>query len=113
MKPTARLITWEEIEGFAESSDKEAFKSEVSAEGCEAFLRAHPEFPKMECTAERLCDFLSFGDKPEDETEALEKLRDIPYLSSAQRKIRDEKLRQAAIASRNAHRRHSRFALIG
>jgi hypothetical protein len=49
----------------------------------------------------------------EKEAEALEKLRDVPYLSDAQRKVRDAKLRTAAIASRNAHRKHGRLALVG
>jgi len=159
MKPTARFVHWNEIEGFRESLDKALFKSEINAEGASAFIEAHPEFPQMECTAERLCEFLSFGDKPmvranlelayaaldiprltpvvepepepvkkialnpvvaaqtaepsEEETESLEKLRDVPYLSDVQRKIRDEKLRRAAVTSRNAHRRHDRLALIG
>jgi hypothetical protein len=159
MKPTARFIHWNEIEGFAEAQDKESFKAEVNAEGCEAFLSAHPEFPQLECTAERIKEFLSYGDKPmvrpnlelayealdlprlmlviesepapvkkivlnpiqaaqtadpsEEEREHLEKLRDVPYLSDAQRRIRDEKLRQAAVASRNTRRRHDRVALIG
>ena len=53
------------------------------------------------------------ADPDDEEREHLEKLRDIPYLSDAQRRIRDEKLRQAAIQSRNAHRRHNHLALIG
>lgn len=160
MKPTARFITWTEIEGFAEARDQEQFKAEVNAEGCQCFIENHAEFPQMECTAERLRDFLSFRDKPmvranlelacttldlpritpvkvepeseptkkivlnpvvaaqtsepsEEEREHMEKLRDIPYLSDAQRRIRDVKLRRAAVASRNAHRRHDRLALIG
>jgi hypothetical protein len=160
MKPTAHFIHWNEIEGFAEAKDKESFKAELNVEGCESFLRAHPEYPRLEAVAERIQEFLSRGDKPmvranlelaykaldiprvtsvvelepepkkkialnqvvaaqtadptEEETEALEKLRDIPYLlSDAQRRVRDEKLRRAAVASRIAHRRHDRMALIG
>jgi hypothetical protein len=159
MKPTAHIIHWTEIEGFSESQDKETFKAEVNAEGCESFLEAHPEYLRHEAVAERVQEFLSRGDKPmvrqnlelayrvldvpritqieesepeptmkivlnpvqaaqtaqpsEEESEALEKLRDIPYLSDAQRRIRDEKLRRAAIESRNNHRRHDRLALIG
>lgn len=159
MKLTARLINWNEIEGFSEAQDKESFKSEIDAEGCEAFIAAHPEFPQLECTAERLREFLSFGDRPmirqnlelayqaldiprlmpvvEPEFEptktvvlnpvvaaqtakptggeaaVLDKLRDVAYLSDGQRRVRDEKLRRAAIASRNSHRRHDRLALIG
>jgi hypothetical protein len=57
MKPTARFIHWNEIEGFRESPDKSSFKSEINAEGAAAFIEAHPEFPRMECTAERLREF--------------------------------------------------------
>jgi hypothetical protein len=53
------------------------------------------------------------ADPTEEETEALERLKDIPHLSDFQRRTRDEKLRQGAIASRNSHRRHDRLALIG
>jgi hypothetical protein len=159
MKPTPRFITWSEIEGFAEAQDKELFKAEVNAEGCETFLQAHPEYLRHEAVAERIQEFFSRGDKPmvhanlelaykaldiprlvpivesepetpkkivlnpvqaaqtsepgEEEREHLEKLRDVPYLSDAQRRIRDAKLRQAAIESRNSHRRHDRLALIG
>jgi hypothetical protein len=48
----------------------------------------------------------------EEEAEALEKLRDVPHLSDQQRKVRDAKLRTAAIASRNSHRKHGRLALV-
>jgi hypothetical protein len=157
MKPTARLITWKEIEGFHEARDKESFKSEINAEGCQAFLEAHKDFPQTEYTARKLQEWL--GDLPlirsnlerayesldlgtltevvqtepqpikevsiqpvqaaqtapptEEETEALEKLKDVPHLSDAQRKARDAKLRTAAIASRNTHRKHDRLALVG
>jgi len=162
MKPTARLMTWKEIEGFAGAPGKEVFKAEINAEGCKAFLAAHPEFPRHEFTARKLQDFLAHGDHPlvrsnleraytelseeigtlvsieapkpkptkkptvlkpvvaaqtaeptEEEAEAHEKLRDIPHLSDAQRKVRDAKLRTAAIASRNSHRKHGRIALVG
>jgi hypothetical protein len=157
MKPTTRLIAWKEIEGFLEAQDKESFKAEVNAEGCQAFLEAHPEFPQTEYTARKLQEWL--GDLPlvrsnlerayesldlgrlteverpepnptkelniqsalaaqtapptEEEAEALEKLRDVPHLSDAQRKVRDAKLRSAAIESRNTHRKHDRLALVG
>jgi hypothetical protein len=159
MKPTARFITWTEIEGFSGAQDQETFKAEVNAEGCESFLEAHPEYLRHEAVAERVQEFLSRGDRPmvrqnlelaytvldipritqieepepeepkrmilnpvvaaqtsqpdDEEREHLEKLGDIPYLSDAQRRIRDEKLRRAAIASRDAHRRHSPAALVG
>lgn len=159
MKRTARFIHWNEIEGFAKAPDQEQFKAEINAEGAAAFIEAHPEFPRMECTAERLREFLSFGDKPmirqnlelayqaldiprlmpvvdpepeptkkvvlnpvqaaqtaeptEEEAETLERLKDISHLSDFQRRARDAKLRQAAITSRNSHRRHDRLALIG
>ena len=62
MKPTARLITWKEIEGFHEARDKESFKSEINAEGCQAFLEAHKEFPQTEYSAIKLQEWL--GDLP-------------------------------------------------
>ncbi len=157
MKLTARLITWKEIEGFSEAQDKQSFKSEINAEGCQAFLEAHKDFPQTEYTARKLQEWL--GDLPlirsnleraydsldlgtlteveqpkpqptkeisiqpvlaaqtapatEEEAEALEKLKDVPHLSDAQRKVRDAKLRSAAIASRNVHRKHDRLALVG
>jgi hypothetical protein len=158
MKPTARLIPWKEIEGFSEATDVESFKSEINAEGCQAFLEVHPEFPQTEYTAQKLQEWL--GDLPlirsnlerayealdlgtlvevkepepkptkkptvlkpvasaqtaaptEQEEEALEKLKDVPHLSDAQRHVRDAKLRTAAIASRNTHRKHGRLALVG
>jgi hypothetical protein len=157
MKPTARLITWKEIEGFVEARDKGSFKGEINAEGCQAFLKGHPKFPQTEYTAKKLQEWL--GDLPmvrsnlerayealdlgtlteieqaepqptkeldiqpvqaaqtapptEEETEALEKLKDVPHLSDQQRKVRDSKLRSAAIASRNTHRKHDRLALVG
>jgi hypothetical protein len=49
----------------------------------------------------------------EEESEALEKVKDVPYLHDSQRKIRDLKLRAAAIESRNAHRKHHSSVLIG
>ena len=49
----------------------------------------------------------------EEEQEALERLKDVPHLSDQQRKARDAKLRTAAIASRNSHRKHGRLALVG
>jgi hypothetical protein len=49
----------------------------------------------------------------EEEFEALEKLKDVPHLHDSQRKIRDSKLRDAAISSRNSHRKHHPSALIG
>jgi hypothetical protein len=157
MKPTARLTTWKEIEGFSEATDVESFKSEINAEGCQAFLEVHPEFPQTEYTAtklqewlgglpmiranlERAYESLDLGTltevaqpepKPtkelniqpvlaaqtaaptEEEAEALERLRDVPHLSDAQRKVRDAKLRSAAISSRNSHRKHGRLALVG
>jgi hypothetical protein len=51
--------------------------------------------------------------RSEQEVEVLEKLKDVPYLHDSQRKARDAKLRAAAIASRNAHRKHRDIALIG
>jgi hypothetical protein len=157
LRPCARLITWKEIEGFVEAQNKESFKGEINAEGCQAFLKVHPEFPQTEYTAKKLQEWL--GDLPmirsnlerayesldlgtlteveqpepkptkevniqpvlaaqtapptEEEAEALEKLRDVAHLSDAQRKVRDEKLRRAAIASRNTHRKHDRLALVG
>jgi hypothetical protein len=157
MKPTARLITWKEIEGFSQAKNKELFKDEVNREGCECFLAAHPEFIKTEFTAEKLLEFLTHGDLPlirqnlerayksldlgtlvsveepepkptkkptvlkpvaaaqtalptEEEAESLEKLKDLPHLSDQQRKVRDAKLRSAAIASRNSNRK---IALVG
>jgi hypothetical protein len=157
MKLTARLITWKEIEGLSDAQDKESFKVEINAEGCQAFLKAHPEFPQTEYSATKLQEWL--GDLPlvrsnlerayesldlgtltaveqpepqpnkeiniqpvlaaqvaeptEEEQEVLEKLKDVPHLSDAQRKVRDAKLRSAAIASRNSHRKHGRLALVG
>jgi hypothetical protein len=157
MKPSARLITWKEIEGFVEAQNKESFKGEINAEGCQAFLKVHPEFPQTEYTAKKIQEWL--GDLPmvrsnleraydaldlgtltevvqpepqhtkevstqpllaaqtapptEEEVEGFEKLRDVPWLSDAQRKVRDEKLRRAAIASRKVHRKHDRLALVG
>jgi hypothetical protein len=156
-RPSARLITWKEIEGSHENQDKESFKAEINAEGCQAFLEGHPEFPQTEYTARKLQEWL--GDLPmvrsnleraydaldlgtltrveqpepkptkelniqpvqaaqvaeptEKEAEALERLKDVPHLSDAQRKLRDAKLRSAAIASRNSHRKHGRLALVG
>jgi hypothetical protein len=49
----------------------------------------------------------------EEEQEVLEQLKDVPYLSDAQRKARFAKLRREAIASRIARRTHSAIALVG
>lgn len=160
MKIKARLVSWKEVEGYSEAPNKEEFKAEVDREGCEAFLAAHPEFPRTEYTAQKLQDWLAHGDlpflrcnlerayesldlgtlteveKPQPkptkqvintepvraaqtsaptarEAKNLEGLRDVPHLSDQQRKIRDAKLRAAAIASRNSHRKHDRTALVG
>ena len=61
-RPSARLITWKEIEGFLEAKDKESLESEINAEGCQAFLKAHPEFPQTEYSAIKLQEWL--GDLP-------------------------------------------------
>jgi hypothetical protein len=64
MKMTARLISWKEIEGYSGAPDKELFKSTINAEGCEAFLAAHPEFPCHVFSATKLQEFLAHGDYP-------------------------------------------------
>jgi hypothetical protein len=156
MKPTPRLDTWRDVEGFVATQE---FKDAFNEEGATAFLESNPTFPQMDITATILYEWLNSRDLPfsranceyawklldlghltpvetkpepkpkqvdikpmqaaqtapatEEEAEALEKLKDVPHLSDAQRKVRDAKLRSAAIASRNAHRKHGRLALVG
>ena len=156
MKPTPRLDTWRDIEGFVATQE---FKDAFNEEGAKAFLEFNPTFPQMDITATILYEWLNSRDLPfsranceyawklldlghltpvetkhepepkqvvikpiqaaqtapptEEEAEAIDKLRDVPHLSDQQRKVRDSKLRTAAIASRNAHRKHGRLALVG
>jgi hypothetical protein len=152
MKPTPRLDTWRDVEGFVATQE---FKDAFNEEGATAFIEYNPTFPQMTITATILYEWLNSRDLPfsranceyawklldlghltpvdakpepkpkqvvtkpmqsaqvaaptEEEAEALEKLRDVPHLSDAQRKVRDAKLRTAAIASRNTHRKHGRL----
>jgi hypothetical protein len=156
MKPTPRLDSWRDVEGFVATQE---FKDAFNEEGAKAFLESNPTFPQLDITATILYEWLNSRDLPfsranceyawklldlghltpveikhepkakqvviepirapqvaeptEEEAEALEKLRDVPHLSDQQRKIRDAKLRTAAIASRNTHRKHGRPALVG